>query len=583
MTLKLRDYQDFAVNSVFDYYIKGNRGNPVIAAPTGVGKSIIIAEFIRRTLFKWPDQRIMMLTHVQELIEQNYDKLKQIWPNAPAGIFSAGLGRKEHHYPITYAGIQSVHRHADKFGVINVVLVDEAHTIPTKDNTMYQKFLEALRKRNPYIIVIGLTATAYRTGSGMITEGEGSIFTDICCDMTTLEAFNWFLDQGYLSWLLPKPTGVVLDLSDVKTTGGDYNQGQLQELTDKEHITKKAVSEMIAVATEQNRTRWLIFGTGTDHVDHIVEEINSRGYRAVGVHSKMSPDERTANISRFKAGYVDALVNMGVLTTGFDCPEVDLIGVLRATKSPGLWVQILGRGTRPCYAPGYDLTTPAGRLAAMAASQKPNCLVMDFAGNTERLGCINDVVIPKRKKKKGGDAPVRLCEGCRTYIHASLIRCPHCGHEYPPEVKFGEEASDSKLIAKKRKADMILVHTFPVDSVYYQRYAGRIGNPDFIQVCYMSGYRRFTTPLCVEHTQSGARHLAHEWWRRACPDADKPGGIPDTVQQGLDMLADGCAMVPKFIRVHVNCKPYPKVLYVDYSGELAGEAELGERDVSFSG
>src|SRR4029079_8138707 len=108
-----------------------------------------------------------------------------------------------------------------------------------------------------------------------------------------------------------------------------------------------------------------------------------------------------------RAGEVRALVNNNILTTGYDDPTIDLIMVLRPTMSVVLWVQMLGRGTRPVFPPGYDSETLEQRMAAIMASGKFDCLVLDYAGNTRRLGPINDPVIPAPPKSKGTrDAPV---------------------------------------------------------------------------------------------------------------------------------------------------------------------------------
>lgn len=572
----LRDYQEFAITSLFGYFEHGNKGNPVIAAPTGVGKSIIIAEAIRR-IMQWPGQQILMVTHVKELIEQNYEKLTAIWPTAPAGIYSAGLGKKEAHYPITFASIQSVHQKALLIGHVDIMFVDEAHTIPAKSNTMYRKFITELLKINPRMKIVGLTATPYRLGFGKITD-EGHIFTDICCDMTTLEAFNWFLDQGFLCWLNPRKTNVEIDLTGVRRTAGEFNLKDLEAATDKEHITREAVNEIIEASILEGRKHWLIFGTGVDHVEHIVTEINNRGYTAVAVHSKMTNEERDRNIAAFKACEVDALVNMGVLTTGFDDPRVDLIGMLRATESPGLWVQMLGRGTRPYFAPGFDLSTREGRLAAIAAGEKPDCLVLDFAANSLKLGPINDPRTPKKPGKGGGPAPTRCCDGfdakrnqtCHMYIHASLRVCPHCGKEFPPEIKFDEKASGAELIAKRKKSDDILISVYGVDQVFYNRHPGRNGNPDIIMVQYHCGMRRFKHPLALEHESSYARKKSRDWWRKATGN-DDGDMIPATVEEALQRLGEGEAATPRNIRVHDNKKPYPEILVIDYTGELDDE------------
>lgn len=204
--MKPRDYQEYGISELIRYFEEGGTGNPVLAMPTGTGKSIVIAEFIRLVCSKWPGQRIMMLTHVKELIQQNFNKLMSVWPTAPAGIYSAGIGKKEANFPIIFGGIQSVHKKPELFGHIDLIIVDECHLIPKKSNTTYRKLIDFLSRVNPNLKVIGLTATPYRLGMGLITDEDG-LFDEICCDMTSLDVFNWFFDEGYLTTLVPKRTG----------------------------------------------------------------------------------------------------------------------------------------------------------------------------------------------------------------------------------------------------------------------------------------------------------------------------------------------------------------------------------------
>lgn len=557
----LRDYQNFAVTKTIDFYCNGGRGNGLILMPTGTGKSLVIADLIKKICCKWPGTRCMMLTHVKELIEQNYDKLMRHWPTAPAGVYSAGVGRKEAHYPITFGGVQSVVNNMHRFGKVDVLIVDECHRISPKANTSYCKIIKFLKKVNPNLVVMGLTATAYRMGNGELIDGE--LFDRVLVDMTELEVFNWFFDQGYLAYLIPFKGNVEIDLTGVRKQGGEFVQSDLQVAADKEWITKQAVSEMAAVAEADGRNHWLIFGSGVDHVEHIVSEIQAQGYTAVAVHSKMPSAQRDQNIQLYLEGKVTALVNMGVLTTGFDAPFTDLMGILRATNSASLWVQILGRGTRPVFAPGFDLTTPQGRRDAINASQKPDCLVLDFAGNGERLGPINDPVTPKKKKAGGGRAPVRICDNCRFQMHPSIRTCPNCGKYFPNEVKFDSTSSDAELIAKKRKETAPEVHVFSVQQVSYSRKQGRAGKPNYLEVAYLCGLRRFSQPVCFEH-DGFAKKKARDWWR-AATGVDDGELIPATV--GEAMQRQGECKAPKNIRVWVN-KKYPQILNIDYTGEL---------------
>ena len=217
-----------------------------------------------------------------------------------------------------------------------------------------------------------------------------------------------------------------------------------------------------------------------------------------------------------------------MLTTGFDFPAIDMIGVLRPTTSTGLWVQMLGRGTRPF--PG-----------------KRNCLVLDFAGNTRKLGPINDPVIPKAKGKGGGgEAPVRVCEGCGTYCHASLRQCPECGMEFPRELKIKQTAFSDELM----KTDVPQVEVFKVDRVTYAEH-NKIGRPPTMQVTYTCGLRQFKEWICLEHPGFPGKK-ARGWWReRSGQDA------PATTAEALTMIDQ--LSTPPAIRIWIN-KQYPEIL-----------------------
>lgn len=534
--MQLRYYQSEAIEAIYAYFSK-MEGNPLVALPTGTGKSIVIGEFVRGVMQAFPGQRIMMLTHVKELIVQNLNKLLELWPTAPAGVYSAGVGRKDSHLPITFAGIASVARVASTFQHIDLVLIDEAHLVSNEQDTLYRKFLADLKAINPNIKVIGFTATTYRTGLGSLTNG--GLFTDICYDLTTMEAFNRLVAEGFMAPLIPKRTAMEYDTSGVKIRGGEFAQQDLQEAVDKEALTYAACAETVQLG--HDRKHWLIFAAGIAHAEHVASALESMGIPTVVIHSKMGEDARDAAIADFKAGKYRAAVNNNVLTTGFDFPAIDLIAVLRPSKSTGLWVQMLGRGTRPSPETG-----------------KTNCLVLDFAGNTRRLGPINDPVIPKAKGEKAdGMAPVRICEACGTYNHASARSCIACGTEFPRELRIKQTAYSDALMRESPNGGpaMPVVSTFDVDRLTYAEHV-RPGKPPAIVVHYYCGLRRFKEYICLEHPGYASKK-SREWWR-----ARSPNNPPETTLEALGRLGE--LSTPARIRVWVNTA-YPEIKGVEYA------------------
>jgi superfamily II DNA or RNA helicase len=526
-------HQIAAVDSVFSYYANGGKGNPVIAMPTATGKSLVIAELCKRILHQYPGQRLICLTHVKELITQNAEKIREQWPTVPLGIFSAGLRTRDTHYPILYGGIQSVVNRIAAFGHRDLMLVDEAHLISPKDGTNYQRVIKALRKINPHMKVIGFTATPYRTGQGLLTDG--GLFTDICYDLTTFQEFNKLIAGGYLVAPVPKRTKTELDVSNVKITAGDFNKDQLQASVDIESVTYAACKESVEEGFD--RKAWLAFASGIDHAEHIAEILQSLGIEAAAVHSKMQMEEADRRIAKFRAGKLRCVANYGMLTTGFDYPPIDFIMMLRPTASTVLWVQMVGRGTRPS-----------------PATLKENCLVLDFARNTLRLGPINDPVIP-RKRVKGaipGVAPVRICEVCGVYNHARATHCVSCGAEFAKVEKLIASAGTEALI---RQDEQPIVGTFEVQSVIYNRLQ-RAGGRPMIKVSYFCGLQMFSEIVALEHDGYAAKK-ARDWWRErmGTPVA------PPTTDEALKYVSR--LRKPRRIRVHTNAK-YPKVLNYEY-------------------
>lgn len=545
-----RDYQLHAHDALWDYF-NTNEGDPLVLMPTGTGKSILPAMFIQSAFALYPGSRVMLATHVETLIEQNFDKLVTVWPSAPAGIYSAGLNRRDAHLPIIFGGVQSMYDKAAIFGRIDILFIDEAHLVSPKEAGMYATLIAALRAINPKMKIIGLTATGWRTDNGPLVGG--GIFTDVAVDMTTLEAWNYFVDAGYLAPLVSKRTQLHMDADGVQLLGAEYNMKQLQEHVDKEHITRQAVEEMLWWADQEDRNCWMVFATGVNHCEHVADILRQYGVSAVAIHSKSKNPGQL--IEEFKAGRYRAAVSMNKLTTGVDIPQIDLIGVMRHTMSSSLWVQMLGRGTRPVYAGGWNLSNWQDRLRAIAASVKPNgCRVLDFARNTENLGPINDPVVPERRKKKKGagssKAPIKICAKCSEYNHPSARFCKKCGDEFPLNVYMDGVASDLDVMVRSPvvQPDPIVERLHVVNITYHVH--TKKNKPPSLRVSYFckgSGNipRMFSEYICFEHV-GPARDRAVRWWRDRCIDADPPSSVARALELSKHLR------IPKRIDVWTN-------------------------------
>lgn len=534
MTLLIpRDYQEFAVSELFRYFA-GAIGNPIVVMPTGTGKSIVIARFSQRALQEYPQTTILCLTHVKELIEQNAKKLAQVWPGAPVGIYSAGLKRKDAWRPIMFGGVKSVFNNIAAFGRVDLLLIDECHLLSPEAETVYQQVIKYLLAVNPHMKIVGFTATEYRQRQGSLinkptdyVENATALFTDIAVDMTSPEWWRWFIARNYLVQPISRSTQTRFKLANVGMSGGDFNQAAMQREVDKADLNMRVCQEALAIGS--NRRRMLAFCSGVEHSDHIAECFTRLGWPVLSVHSKLDPDERDKRIAMLKAGAIWGVTNNNILTTGFDDPEVDYLPMLRATTSTSLWVQMVGRGTRP-----YE--------------GKYNCLVPDFAGNIERLGPVNDPKKPKQAGKGDGEAPVKICEQCGCYNHASVRVCAYCGAAFDMRPRIALHASEADIF----RGDQPEYKNFSVQRVFFHAHTAKASGRASVRVSFHCGSKSFNEYFNFEG-KPYQLHCAHQFWRRFVGDT-----MPKSNDEALELLRVSPINVPDQITVHIN-KEYPEV------------------------
>jgi DNA repair protein RadD len=465
------------------------------------GKSLCIAGFTQEAIAAYGDTRVLILTHVKELIQQNFMALLRAWPDAPAGIYSAGLSRRDIHAQILFAGIQSIHRHAYKVQRCDLVLIDEAHLLGRNDSGMYRRFLTQLKEINAGLTkVVGFTATPYRLDSGLLHEGEDRLFTDIAYEVPVLE----MIQQGYLCPVVPKQTTTQLDVGGVGTRGGEFIAKDLEAAVDRDEVTRAAVAEIVEHGAE--RGSWLVFCSGVAHARHVRDAIREHGFSAETVTGDTPGPERDGILTAFKAGRLRCVTNANVLTTGFDAPGTDLIALLRPTKSVGLYVQMVGRGTR-------------------LAEGKDDCLVLDFAGNTARHGPIDTVDGRKKEPAEDGKAPIKTCPECKTINHASARHCIECDYEFPPPVvKVAPKAASDALLSTQIQAAWC-----DVTDIGYARHE-KPGKPASLRVIYECGLIQHSEWVCFEHT-GFPRDKALSWWRRRAPELPPPMTVNEALAQ----------------------------------------------------
>lgn len=512
--MRLRPYQQDALDALDAYWNAGG-GHPLCALATATGKSVLIGKLIADIAAKFPALRVLVLVHVRELIEQNTEHLLELWPDAPYGINSAGLGQRDWDAPIVLATINSVWRDPKRLGVRHLVLVDEAHRIPHTEGGMYRTLLAGLRELEPDLRVAGFTATPYRLDSGRLDEGEGKIFDDIVFEYGIADGIR----DGWLAPLSSKATNTSIDVSKVKIRGGEFVADALEAAADDDAIVEAAVDEIIARG--HDRRSCLIFCCGVRHACHVAEILRARGVVVATVTADTPADERAATIARFRNGTIRAVTNVNVLTTGFNAPAVDLIAMLRPTLSTGLYVQMVGRGTRK-------------------ADGKYDCLVLDFAGNVQRHGPVDCVVGAAGHNGSGDDkAGVKVstvaakpCPQCNELSALNARECTCCGHEFPqpnPKPKHPPVA-DSVPILGASVSDWLTVTE--VSFRLHIKYSDRSAPPS-LRVDYLCGLSSYSEYISLQRT-GYAREMAERWWYAMGGQAP----VPRTVEQALERVSE---------------------------------------------
>ena len=514
--MQLRPYQIEAVEAVYKY-LREHDDNPCVVLPTAAGKTHVIATICKDAVLRW-NGRVLILAHVKELLEQAAEKLEAICPEVHVGIYSAGLKRRDTLAPVIIAGIQSVYKRASDLGKFDLILIDEAHYLNPEGEGMYRTFLAEMEEINPDVRLIGLTATPYRMKSGMICAPD-NLLNNICYEIGVKELIN----QGYLCPLVSKAGRREADTDKLHIRAGEFIASEAEELMDEDNLVLAACEEIISYT--RNRKSCLIFAAGINHAEHIAATLRGEfGIEAECVFGETSSLFREQYIEDFKTGKLKYLINVGVLTTGFDAPNIDCVVLLRPTNSPGLFYQMTGRGFR-------------------LHPDKENCLILDFGGNIMRHGPVDAITI-KEPGKGNGEAPAKKCPDCNSVIHAAYHTCPDCGYIFPQRDK---DKHDSKAATTGIISGQVDYTDYDVKAVFYSVHIKRGADPEdpkTMRVEYCVGFNHYISEwVCPEHT-GYARNKFEAWWKKR---SNVP--LPETAQEAVNLANDGALAKPSKIIV----------------------------------
>jgi len=535
-------YYQTAANDAAWKYLNEQAGNPLIVLPTGAGKSLVIAMLCQQAIEF--GCRVVVLQHRRELIVQNMEKIQILMPEIKIGIFSAGLKSRQVEEDVVCAGIQSVYRKAFSLGRRELILIDEAHLVSSSDETMYGQFLSDIKIGNHKQRVIGLTATPYRTGDGPLC-GRNKLFQRICYEAYTGD----LIAEGFLCPITNKPADRMVDTSLIKTRGGEFIEHDAQLAFDTTDNVSAACAEIVTKC--HDRKSVLVFASGVGHAEHIRDTLSDMTGEVVGmVTGDTEPIDRSFTLSTFKRGVLRWLVNCDVLTTGFDAPCIDAICVLRATMSPGLFAQIVGRGLRK-------------------HESKNDCLVLDFGENIKRHGSLDDKNYGRATEGFGGgknssaaenNGRGKDCPNCGQDVAARSAECLDCGFVFP--VKHESSADHESQITGQTPPEV-----WNVVSVGCARHTKK-NDPEAHPTlridydCQQDGMMKQTISewVCIQHS-GYARTKAGLWWQ-----ARSISDCPDDITEAIDLIRRGALRNPATITTEREGK-YFRIKSVEFSEE----------------
>lgn len=419
-----RPYQTACVEAMFGSMREG-REYGLVVLPTGAGKTVIFSRFVEGVYGRYGHLRrrirTCILAHREKLVSQAREKLLRVWPAAAPriGMACASTGEDvDIDSDIVIGSIQTITNRL-KWKTIDpfdVILVDEGHRIPYKERaSSYNNFLALTAQLSPRRKVFAFTATPYKLGHGYIygtrhKAGQTNWFADGPVFQVPMDDL---IDAGYLvNYRIKQAVDIGPELRSVPLAStGDYKTDALGTIMCKfNHAAVNAWRDY-----GEGRRHVVAFCATIAHAEAVAASFSAAGVPACAVHSGLRDDERERRLSAFSDGSVHLLASVDALIEGWDETGIDCILMLRPTKAPMIYVQQVGRGLRPH--PG-----------------KENLLILDLADNVRNHGFPSDPLVRVPGHGLGGEPPVKICPECSTAVHASIMKCPECGHIFVAKV-----------------------------------------------------------------------------------------------------------------------------------------------------
>jgi len=393
----LRPYQKKIIDDVYVNFTHGKL-SPLIVLPTSGGKTVCFAQLAKQ--FSDEKKTVWILVHRIELKNQAEDKLKLVGVEQNVEVWS----------------VQTLVRRLKSVTPPDLIIIDECHH--GVSNT-YKKIYDSF----PFAKRVGVTATPVRADG----RGLGSVHDNFILGPSLKELIR----DGYISDFKIFAPPIRLDLSGIKTIGGDYNKQELDQRVNKDYITGDIVGHYAKIA---HGKKCLTFCVSVEHAKTVANAYNLAGFRARSIDGSVSPEERTQTLKMLSTGEIQILTSCDLIGEGLDVPSVEVVQLCRPTKSLSLYLQQVGRGLRKHH-------------------DKPYTIILDHVGNVKKHGWPDDDrewSLDDRKKIKSNDDSINIRQCDRCYSVFEGRECPECGHVNASIVKREIELRNGELEELKR-------------------------------------------------------------------------------------------------------------------------------------
>lgn len=403
----LRDYQSRMVKAA--QKALRERGNTLIVSPTGSGKSICLS-----ALSAIMGGKQLIIQHRDELAGQNMAKYSQVNPKANMGVFNAA--QKDFSKTVTFGMVQSLARRLNEIPRLDGIIVDESHHVMA---TGYLNVINVAKEKNPNLWLAGFTATPARSDG----KGLRAVFDNCSFQITVAQLIK-------MGFLVPAKTfisrigNVPDEILRLKIKRGEYDMDEAANIMDKPTLNQSVVKEWQKLAGDRQT---IVFCTTIKHAENLTAAFIAAGVKAAAVTS-VTPN-REELLHAFNTGGLQVILNVAVLTEGYDSPPIACVALCRPCSFKSAMVQMIGRGLRP-----YE--------------GKRDCYVLDFGASL--LVHKNLDMAVRFESKPQGDAPLKECPKCAAAVPLGVIYCPICGAEFT-------RLTREEIIRDPREAELIEV------------------------------------------------------------------------------------------------------------------------------